>query len=146
MNTRRFTVGRVLQLVGVSVARLALGGGFGAHAAEGEALAPTPAFSIQKPEEAFWLVSPKGHRFFSLGVCCVNQGVSPGEFDAANPGYDAWQHYAGSNQWANATQRRLKAWGFTTIGRWSDFEALRGFAHGIGTFGTQAWTRCKSRS
>src|SRR5262249_10621598 len=58
------------------------------------------------------------------GVCCVNPGASHDEFDSANPGYAAWQHYADSNAWAEATLRRLKNWGFTTIGGWSDFETL----------------------
>ena len=124
MNPRLSTVGRLLDLGLVPVAMLGLGGILGPHAAGAEALAHTPAFSIQKQEQACWLVSPTGRRFFSLGVCCVNQGVSRGEFDPANPGYGAWQHYAGSNQWANVTLRRLKAWGFTTIGGWSDFATL----------------------
>lgn len=124
------TVGRVLELGWVAVAMLAQGGGLGPHAAGAEALAPAPAFSIQQREQAFWLVSPTGRPFFSLGVCCVNQGVSRGEFDPANPGYGAWRHYADSNQWANATLRRLKAWGFTTVGGWSDFNAFRACREG----------------
>jgi len=52
-------------------------------------------------------------------------GASREEFDLENPGYAAWQHYADSNQWAKATMKRLKSWGFTTIGAWSDFQTLR---------------------
>src|SRR5256886_10788262 len=52
-------------------------------------------------------------------------GASREEFDSENPGYAAWQHYADSNQWAKATMNRLKSWGFTTIGAWSDFQTLR---------------------
>ncbi|HKS37731.1 MAG TPA: hypothetical protein VJW76_11115 [Verrucomicrobiae bacterium] len=82
-------------------------------------------FSIQREGGTAWLVRPNGERFFSLGVCCVNRGASRKEFDSANPGYAAWQHYAGSNVWAEATLKRLKAWGFTTVGGWSDFPALQ---------------------
>jgi hypothetical protein len=85
---------------------------------------PNPPFSIKQQHGAAWLVRPNGERFFSVGVCCVNQGASREEYDAANPGYAAWQHHADSNRWANATVRRLKAWGFTTFGGWSDFQAL----------------------
>lgn len=95
------------------------------RAAETDAVVHRPAFSIQQQGQNAWLVGPDGDRFFSLGVCCVNQGSSPGEFDPANPGYAAWRHYADSNQWAGATLRRLKAWGFTTIGGWSDYAALK---------------------
>lgn len=52
-------------------------------------------------------------------------GVSRKEFDTNNPGYVAWQHYADSNHWAEATLKRLKSWGFTTIGGWSDFAAFK---------------------
>jgi hypothetical protein len=58
-------------------------------------------------------------------VCVVSQGASRKEFNPANPGYAAWQHYADSNGWAKATLKRLKAWGFTTISGWSDFQVLR---------------------
>src|SRR2546429_933848 len=88
-------------------------------------VSPNPPFSIRQQGETAWLVRPNGERFFSLGVCCVNQGASRQEFDPANPGYAAWQHYADSNLWAEATLKRLKAWGFTTVGGWSDFQALR---------------------
>src|SRR5207249_991202 len=76
----------------------------------------SPPFSIQEEDKTAWLVRPNGERFFSLGVCCVNQGASPEEFDSGNPGYAARQHYADSNRWAETTLRRLKDWGFTTVG------------------------------
>jgi hypothetical protein len=83
-------------------------------------------FSLRQRDQAYWLVKPNGEPFFSLGVCCVNQGASPKQWDAANPGYAAWQQYNDSNQWAATTLARLKAWGFTTVGGWSDFQTLRG--------------------
>jgi len=82
-------------------------------------------FSIREDGGTAWLVRPNGERFFSLGVCCVDQGASRTEFNSANPGYAAWQHYADSNLWADATLKRLKAWGFTTVGGWSDFQILK---------------------
>lgn len=82
-------------------------------------------FSIQQRDGISWLTRPDGERFFSLGVCCVNQGVSPEKFNPENPGYAAYQHYANSNLWAEATLRRFKSWNFTTVGGWSDYPALR---------------------
>lgn len=90
-----------------------------------EAILAPPGFSIQQQGETAWFVRPNGERFFSVGVCCVNQGASRKEFDAANPGYAAWRHYTDSNLWAQAALKRLKDWRFTTVGGWSDFEALR---------------------
>jgi hypothetical protein len=109
-------------MVGV-VAALALGSAAFVTAAEG--LSANPGFSIQQEGEAAWLLRPNGERFFSLGVCCVNQGASRKEFHSVNPAYAAWQHYADSNLWAKATLKRLKAWGFTTVGGWSDFQVLK---------------------
>src|SRR5687767_2956568 len=82
-------------------------------------------FSIQHRDGITWLVRPNGERFFSLGVCCVDMGVSRREFNPGNPAYAAWQHYPNSNRWAEATLERLKSWRFTTIGGWSDFPAWR---------------------
>src|SRR5262245_20505012 len=91
----------------------------------GEEVSPQASFSIQERDKTAWLVRPNGERFFSFGVCCVSQGASRQEFDPVNPGYAAWQHYGDSNLWAEATLERLKAWGFTTVGGWSDFQALK---------------------
>lgn len=55
----------------------------------------------------------------------MNLGASRSAFDPDNPGYAAWQHYPNSNLWAEATLKRLKSWGFTTVGAWSDFEILK---------------------
>ena len=84
-----------------------------------------PAFSLQERDGQSWLVRPNGERFFSFGVCVVDQGASRADFNPTNPGYAAWQHYRDSNHWAETTLKRLKSWGFTTVGGWSDFEALK---------------------
>jgi hypothetical protein len=82
-------------------------------------------FSIQQHNGIEWLVHPSGARFFSFGVCCVDQGTPREKYSSDKPGYAAWQHYPDSNQWAQATLDRLKSWGFTTIGGWSDFGTLQ---------------------
>jgi len=108
-----------------ALAVLALSPGGGGALAVAEEPSHHAPFAIQRQNQTFWLVRPSGERFFSLGVCCVNRGASRDEYDTANPSYAAWRHYADSNAWANATLGRLKAWGFTTVGGWSDFHALR---------------------
>jgi len=94
----------------------------GLLAAETEATAP---FSIQQQGETSWLARPGGERFFSLGVCVVNQGASREQFNPTNPAYAAFRYYENSNRWAEATLKRLRSWRFTTAGGWSDFAALR---------------------
>ncbi len=83
-------------------------------------------FTLQQRDGRWWLVSPGGTRFFSLGVNVVTRGLSKGDFDPENPGYAAWQQYAADPAWADAAQSRLREWGFTTIGGWSDLDVLRG--------------------
>src|SRR6266496_634432 len=48
-----------------------------------------PPFSIRKDAGSWWLLSPEGQRFFSMGVCCVHQGTLRSAFDPENPGYAA---------------------------------------------------------
>src|SRR5258708_5606990 len=83
-----------------------------------------PSFSIQQIGATSWLVKPDGERFFSMGVCCVSPGASREEFDPDNPAYACWQYYPSSSQWAEFSLARLKSWGFTTVGAWSDFPRL----------------------
>jgi hypothetical protein len=94
-------------------------------AARADELASAPPFSIRQEGGCFWLVTPGGERFFSRGVCCVNQGVPREKHDPDNPGYAAWQHYNGPTAWAEAALGRMRAWGFTTVGGWSDFDTAR---------------------
>jgi hypothetical protein len=95
-----------------------------------DGISTNPGFSIKRQGDTAWLVRPNGEQFFSLGICCVSQGASRKDFNSANPAYAGWRHYADSNLWAKATLKRLKAWGFTTVGGWSDFHALRPHADG----------------
>ena len=88
------------------------------------AASPKP-FSIEHRDGQTWLIRPNGQRFFSLGVCCVDMGTLPEKRDRANPSYSAWSHHTGATHWAEATLTRLKTWGFTTVGGWSDFQTLK---------------------
>jgi len=82
-------------------------------------------FSLTSVDGKWWLNSAMGQKFFSLGVCVVDPGESKEDSDPENPGYAAWQHYQNPPQWAMATAERLKSWGFTTAGGWSDYQDLR---------------------
>ena len=83
--------------------------------AEADEAAPRPAFSIQKTDRASWLVGPDGRRFFSLGVCCVDQGTAREKYDPEKPGYAAWRYYGGSNEWAEGTLERLTSANTTRV-------------------------------
>src|SRR5262245_61102159 len=82
-------------------------------------------FSLQRHGQSWWLHAPDGHRFFSIGVCCVNQGEPRDQYSATNPCYAAWQRYESPVAWAETTLDRLRAWRFNTVGGWGDFATLR---------------------
>lgn len=99
-----------------------------AQSRAGEDLSVTGAgrgFTVQMTNRHAWLVRPDGQRFFSFGICVVDQGASWTNFNPNNPGYAAFQHYKDSNEWAAATLKRLRSWNFTTIGGWSDYRAIQ---------------------
>jgi len=59
-------------------------------------------FSIQEKDGVASLVKSNGERFFSFGVCVLNQGATRASFNPSNPGYAAFQHYSGSDRWPEA--------------------------------------------
>jgi hypothetical protein len=73
----------------------------------------------------WWLVAPTGERFFSLGICMFNQGILPGAYDPQRPSYAAHLQYDAPEAWVDASLKRIKSWGFTTIGGWSDYRLVR---------------------
>jgi hypothetical protein len=80
--------------------------------------------TVREEPDGCWLVSPTGKRFFSLGVCVFSQGSDRKSYDSANPSFAAWQHYESPDAWATANVQRLKSWGFTTLGGWSDYKIV----------------------
>jgi hypothetical protein len=93
-----------------------------------QAASPAPAnarFSLRNDETGWWLLAPDGQAFFSLGVCMFNQGTDERQYDPARPSYAALRHYETGDHWAQASLQRLKTWGFTTVGGWSDYATVR---------------------
>lgn len=81
-------------------------------------------FTVRREGPRWSLVSPEGKKFFSLGVCCLAPGPSRDDYDPENPSYAHWRYYDSSSAWADNSLQRLKRWGFTTVGGWSDYEVL----------------------
>lgn len=108
-----------------------------------------PPLDLKEGRGRWWLVTPSGHLFFSLGIDCVGHWeVSPikgreymftwlpSPSDPLSEFYrddrinfyamnlkrkygDKWQE-----RWTDITLRRLPAWGFNTIGNWSSSEVF----------------------
>ena len=118
----RFSISTVLALwFGFHAA--CLGGELSATRATNRAFAPS--FQLKEDRQGWWWQAPTGEPFLSLGVGVFDPGLPSGWMDDENPGYAAWQHYPDVHSWAQDGVRRLKSWGFNTVGAWGDFAALR---------------------
>jgi hypothetical protein len=81
--------------------------------------------TVRKIDNGWWFVAPNGKPFFSLGICEFNHGADKEKYDAARPLYAGLRHYDSIEEWSDANLSRLKSWGFTTLGGWSDFKTLK---------------------
>lgn len=77
-----------------------------------------------------WWLQQSGEKplFWSLGVCCVDQGEA--KYSPANPAFSASRLYPTTRAWVEQTRNNLSQWGFNTLGGWSDTAAL---SHRSGT-------------
>jgi len=82
-------------------------------------------FRVAQQDGVWWLIAPDGKRFFSLGVNVVDQGLTREKYRPDRPGYAAFRYYPDETAWARETLARLRAWGFNTLGAWSDIDALK---------------------
>ena len=114
--------------------------------AHGPQLKATGWFRTQKLNGKWWLVTPSGHLFWSVGIDCVgaNCASSPGGagnmnlfswLPAANDPLSAYSWWWGADfyqmnlyrtygkdwetSWRSLTGERITAWGFNTLGAWS---------------------------
>ena len=97
----------------------------------------TGFFRVQKTDGKWWFVDPDGHLFLSLGADSIGASAAtpvqgrealfaalpPG--DPRNASFYTWnlgRRYGAdwTKSWVDHTLRRMQAWGFNTIGNWSD--------------------------
>ena len=83
-------------------------------------------FRVAEVDGTWWFIAPDGSRFFSSGVNVVDIGGKRDNYDPQRPAYAAFRHYPNTAAWAQATQQRLTAWGFNTVGGWSADEMTAG--------------------
>lgn len=81
--------------------------------------------TIQNRGGRYWIANPLGKVSFSLGVCCVNQGVLPDQFQLQNPAYSAARLFPNQEAWVGTVLQQLNDWKITNLGGWADWEVLR---------------------
>jgi hypothetical protein len=80
--------------------------------------APSSRWLLAAESGVWWLKTPCGERFYSLGVNILDGGYP----DRARDGkvYYSWQAFAPTlGDWIAETRRRLAEWGFNSAGGWS---------------------------
>lgn len=70
----------------------------------------------------WWFLNPKGERFWSLGVCCVNPGTKKEEWNPKNRSYASFRLFGSDQDWVNRIQTELPSLGFNSIGGWSEVD------------------------
>ena len=82
--------------------------------------APSSRWSLAEERGVWWLKTPCGDRFYSIGVNVLDGGNGEHQkLGAAYTGYD-WEHFAPTlADWTADTRARLKSWGFNSAGGWS---------------------------
>jgi len=81
----------------------------------------TGRFRVDLIDGVWWFITPEGHGFYSVGVT----GFDPhGSFSPAlgtDPYHDnVIAKYGTEEAWAEVAQRRFFAWGYNSVGGWTD--------------------------
>lgn len=84
----------------------------------GDPIAPASGyFGVAQHEGKWWLTTPRGTRFYNLGVDHVNYRAHWCEKLGYAPYHRVVEKkYPSEDAWAQATIQRLGAWGFNTVG------------------------------
>lgn len=80
----------------------------------------TGFFHCENINNRWWLITPEGNVFLSIGVCIAR---FDGDY-SPKLGYSPYHRnvirkYGNEVNWQRETLRRLKKWGFNTVGSWS---------------------------
>ena len=85
----------------------------------------TGFFQVAKVGERWWLVTPEGKLFYSVGVNDVDPRGDTDKQSGICPYCEAVDRiYDSPEAWAETTVQRLESWGFNTAGAWSEDELL----------------------
>ncbi len=83
----------------------------------------TGYFHTERVDGVDWLVDPRGNRFLSFGVNHITWNGDPSPALGYAPYHrHVTAKYGTREEWMDAALGRVAAWGFNTIGTWSDPE------------------------
>lgn len=82
------------------------------------AQAPHSRWHIKVDDGVFWLVTPCGQHFFSIGINSLDGG-QPWRLNKGRMAYHWGTFYPSLEAWARLAHERVLTWGFNTAGGWS---------------------------
>ncbi|HVT12112.1 MAG TPA: hypothetical protein VHE55_07580 [Fimbriimonadaceae bacterium] len=83
-------------------------------------------YVVQGPDaQKRYSFAKNGKPFWSWGVDCVTTGAAWESYDTGNRAYAAFHHFSNCQAWAEDTAAKLRAWGFNSLGGWSDFDLFK---------------------
>ena len=83
-------------------------------------------FRTHHDGKRWWLVTPEGNAFLSIGACCVGPRGSTIRNTSRAPYHEGVLAKHGDvPTWAKATRKRMRTWGFNTKACWSGDEVQR---------------------
>ncbi|MGC1834346.1 MAG: hypothetical protein WA714_14910, partial [Candidatus Acidiferrales bacterium] len=76
---------------------------------------------MEKLGSRWWFCTPMGNAFFMQGVYAVASGVDAGYLNAVK------RKYGDTSAWSEETNKRLKSWGFNTLGLYAQVSTRPSF-------------------
>jgi hypothetical protein len=91
-------------------------------------------FHTEKLNDKWWIITPEGNVFWTIGMYCVRMGGIPDSEGKRTYQESCLNKYGSEQEWIKATRMQLHNWGFNTIGDWSTEGIYRepGIAYLIG--------------
>lgn len=81
---------------------------------------PSPYFRTHHDGARWWLVTPEGHAFLSLGACVVRPDGDTERVTGRQPyGENVLAKHGSVDGWMAETRKRYADWGLNTLGNWS---------------------------
>ena len=91
----------------------------------GDRFRSTGYFRTEFDGQRWWLVTPDGRPFYSTGINHVGAAGNDVDRVTGQCRYcEAIAAYPGVDAWTTTTVDRLRAWGFNTMGSWSDLDTF----------------------
>lgn len=85
----------------------------------------TGFFRVEEIDGQWWLITPEGHPFFSTGMNVLNYSGTATKDGVRHYQEACDEKYESREAWAEAQFDRCLAWGWNTVGCWSDWALFK---------------------